>query len=60
MTAEELMAELSALSPTTKVYLYADHGQNYEGASSIREMDAYNVEDPDLEVDEIVAVIYGW
>ena len=60
MTREELIAELEALPEGSHVFLYADHGQNHEGVSSVEFMSRDEANYRGIHVDKPVAVLYGW
>ena len=59
MTREQLIEELEALPEGTEVFLYADHGQNYEDVTSIELMSRDEAEYHDIEVDGTAAILYG-
>lgn len=63
MTAAELINRLSAFPPDADVYIYADHGQNYEDATSVEYDTAddayYYIDDIEPDPKKVVAIIHG-
>lgn len=59
MTREDLIEELEKLPEGTEIFIYADHGQNHEDATSVELLSADEGDYYELEVDGPWAIIYG-
>lgn len=60
LTVEDLITELERLPQDAKVFVYADHGQNYEGLTSVEAHTDLAVGLQEEEVDGISVALYGW
>lgn len=60
MLKSELIAELQNVDGDFEVFIYADHGQSYEGVSSLELHRDLDIGLSDEQVDGLAIALYGW